>query len=168
MDPNLISYTVETNVTGAIFGARVAIAGMLEQGSGAFYNMEGLGSNGRHVEGLTVYGTTNRGRNYLTDSIIEEVKESNVIVGSISPGMVMTDLILKQYESREQEDWDRAKRIFNILADRVETITPYLADKMLTNTQNGKRIRWLTRGKIMWRFLSASFMNRNVVDDFEK
>ncbi len=162
-----ISDLVETNITGAMFGAKVALAGFLAQGSGAFYNMEGLGSDGRQVEGLTLYGTSKRGLNYLTDSLADEVKDSGVIVGAISPGMVLTDLILKQYEDRDSEEWERAKGIFNILADRVETVTPYLAEKVLHNTKNGARINWLTRGKVLWRFLTAPIAKRDLFKDLD-
>jgi len=39
-------------------------------------------------------------------------------MGALSPGMVVTDFLTKQYENRPPEDWENAKRIFNILADR--------------------------------------------------
>lgn len=152
---------VETNIIGTLYGARVALTGMLEQGSGSLYNMEGLGSDGRRVEGLTVYGTTKYGLRYLTEALVEETKGTPVIVGALRPGMVLTDLLTKQYEDRP-EDWERAKRIFNILADRVETVTPWLADRVLANTRHGARFRWLSRGKVMGRFLMAPFGKRDL------
>jgi NAD(P)-dependent dehydrogenase (short-subunit alcohol dehydrogenase family) len=164
LDPALIRNLVDTNITGAMYGAQVALNGFREQGGGAFYNMEGLGSDGRQVEGLTLYGTSKRALNYLSDSLVNEVKESPVIVGAISPGMVLTDLILKQYEGKSAEEWESARRIFNILADRVETVTPYLAEKILVNDKNGTRIRWLGPGKVLWRFLSAGVTKRDLFE----
>jgi NAD(P)-dependent dehydrogenase (short-subunit alcohol dehydrogenase family) len=162
-----ISSLVDTNMTGAMFGARIALAGFMAQGRGAFYNMEGLGSDGRRVEGLTLYGTTKRGLNYLTNTLAEEVKGTGVIVGGLSPGMVITEFITDQYQGRDPEEWERAKRIFNILADLPENVTPYLAEQVLTNTKNGARIRWLTRGKILWRFLTASLTKRDLFQDLD-
>ena len=167
LNPKQISDLVDTNVTGAMFGARVALAGLMEQGSGAFYNMEGLGSDGRRVEGLTLYGTSKSGLHYLTNCLAAEVKGTGVIVGAISPGMVLTDFILNQYEGRDPEEWESAKRIFNILADRVETVTPYLAEQVLGNTKNGARIQWLTRRNIFWRFLTASFNKRDLFEGLD-
>jgi len=164
---NQITDLINTNIIGAMFGARVALAGFLGQGKGALYNMEGLGSDGRRVEGLTLYGTTKRGLNYLTDSLAEEAKDSEVIVGALSPGMVLTDLILRQHEDRDPEDFEQAKRIFNILADKVETVTPYLAEQVLKNRQNGARINWLTRGKMIWRFMTASMTKRDLFQELE-
>jgi len=34
---------------------------------------------------------------------------------------------------RESPDWSRAQRIFNIHADRVETVTPRIARRVLDN-----------------------------------
>ena len=120
LDPILIQDLVDTNITGAMFGARVALAGFREQGRGAFYNMEGLGSDGRKVDGLTLYGTSKRALNYLTDNLASEVKGTDVIVGALSPGMVLTDFILSRYQGKDPSEWESARRIFNILADKVE------------------------------------------------
>lgn len=77
--------------------------------------------------------------------------------------MVVTDLLTQQYESRP-EDFEQAKRIFNILADRVETVTPWLARQVLDNEKNGARITWLTRRKTMGRFLVTPFRKRDLFD----
>ena len=134
---------------------------MLDQGFGSLYNMEGLGSDDRKVEGLALYGTTKCGLRYLTDSLIQETKGTPLLVGALRPGMVLTNLVTKQYEERP-EDWERAKRIFNVIADRVETVAPWLAQKVLTNTKTGVRFTWLTRGKLMGRFLAAPFRRRDL------
>ena len=165
LEPDLIQDLVQTNITGAMYGARVALAGFLDQGWGAFYNMEGLGSDGRRVEGLTLYGTSKRALRYLTDSLAAEVDGTPIIVGALSPGMVLTDLILEGYRGRPAEEWASARRIFNILADRVETVTPYLAEKVLENKVNGARIQWLTPTKAAWRFLTAPFFRRDLFKD---
>ena len=159
-----IRQVVETNLLGVMNGSRVAIKGMLAQGGGALYNMEGLGSDGRRVEGLTLYGTTKRGVQYLTEALIEEAEGSSVLVGALSPGMVITDLITDQYEDKPEE-LERAKRIFNILADKVETVTPWMVEQMLANEKHGAHIRWLTQGKVIWRFLTAPFNRRDLFEE---
>jgi len=167
LEPDMIRDLVQTNITGAMYGARVALAGFQKQGRGAFYNMEGLGSDGRRVEGLTLYGTSKRALNYLTDSLAAEVKGTDIIVGALSPGMVLTDLILKRYRGRPPEEWESARRIFNILADRVETVTPFLAERVLTNRVNGASIQWLTPLKAFWRFLTAGLSKRDLFQDLD-
>jgi NAD(P)-dependent dehydrogenase (short-subunit alcohol dehydrogenase family) len=163
LSPEQIQAVVDTNLVGAMYGAQVALRGMLDQGFGSFYNMEGLGSDDRMVRGLALYGCTKAGLRYLTQSWMQETQGTPVLVGALRPGMVMTDLVTKQYEERP-EDWERDKRIFNILADRVETVTPWLAQKVLANDKTGVRITWLTRGKVIGRFLAAPFRRRNLFE----
>jgi NAD(P)-dependent dehydrogenase (short-subunit alcohol dehydrogenase family) len=159
--PERIQDVVNTNLVGAMYGSRVALRGMLEQGFGALYNMEGLGSDGRQVPGMTLYSTTKYGLAYLTDALAQETRGTPVLVCALSPGMVVTDMLTNE-EVRSTEDWEAAKRIFNILGDRVEVVTPWLARKVLTNERTGARIKWLTRGKITARFLAAPFRKRDL------
>ena len=77
--------------------------------------------------------------------------------------MVATDLLRDRYKDRP-EDWERAKRIFNILAERVETVTPWLAEQMLVNRKNGAILSYQSRWQILWKFASSRFVRRNVFD----
>ena len=70
MPPEKAREIIETNLLGEIHGSIVAVRGMIAQGYGALYNMEGMGSDGRMHEGLTYYGTSNSGRNYFNKSLI--------------------------------------------------------------------------------------------------
>ena len=159
--PGATEAVVDTNLVGTMYGCQVALRGMRGQGSGAVYNMEGLGSDGRWVEGLTLYATTKYALRYLDESLAKEVEGSGLIVGAIAPGMLITGLITDQYRDR-QEDWEDAKKIFSILADRVETVAPWLVEQVLANDKNGARIAWLSRSKIMGRFLTARFRQRDL------
>ncbi len=161
LEPELIEQVLNTNLVGVLNGARVASAGMLEQGSGAIYNMEGLGSDGRHVEGLALYGSTKYALSYLTDAMIQEFRTSPIQIGGLRPGMVITDLITIQYEGRPDE-WERAKRIFNIFADLPETVVPWMVNKILLNYRHGRRITWLSTAKIIWRLLTSRILRRDI------
>lgn len=157
-----IRAVVSTNLIGAMYGSKVALRGMLDQGFGSIYNMEGLGSDGRKVDGLALYGSTKSGLRYLDECLARETKGTTVLVGALRPGMVVTDFLTGQFENRPPEDWENAKRIFNVLADRVETITPWLAQKMLANDKNGICIRWQPAYKVLFRFLAAPFRKRDL------
>ncbi len=161
--PDTIKEVIHTNVIGTIHGAIVAIKGMQEQGFGSLYNMEGLGSDGRVIKGMTLYGATKSAVGYLTKGMAKETQGTPVLVGGIRPGMVATKLITKGYEGHPEE-WEQVKKIFNILSDRVETVTPWLAKKILANNKNGVIIVWLTKVKLIKRFLTAPFHKRNVFD----
>ena len=162
--PEEVSCVVDTNILGSMYGTTVALRGMLAQGRGALYNLEGLGSrDGRKVKGLSVYGTTKAALRYFTEAVALDTAGTPVIAGVILPGMVITDMITSQYDNRPEE-WQRFKKILNIIADRVETVTPWIARRVLENTRNGARISWVTPGKMMGRFLTAPFHKRHVVD----
>ena len=161
--PNQINEVININIIGAIYGSVVALKGMLEQGFGSIYNMEGLGSSGPIIKGLALYGTSKSALSYLTKSMVKETQGTPILVGGLRPGMVATKLITGQYDGYPEE-WERNKRIFNILSDRVETVTPWLAQKILSNNKNGVNIVWLTRFKILTHFLMVPFHKRKIFD----
>ena len=167
--PEQMAAVVNTNVLGSMFGSRVALNGMLAQGNGALYNMEGMGSTGRKQAGMAVYGTTKAAIRYLNDALILETDGMPVIVGSLSPGMVATALVFDQF--REQPElWQRSKRALSVIMDDVETVTPWLAQRVLRNEKHGARIAWLTRRKLAGRFMSAPLSRRPPLgdpDDYE-
>ncbi|MGD2105334.1 MAG: SDR family oxidoreductase, partial [Anaerolineae bacterium] len=161
-----IRAVVDTNLVGAMYGAKVALQGMLDQGAGAMYSLEGLGSSGRHVEGLAVYGTTKAALRYLNESLAREAEGTGVLVGALRPGMVLTDLVMKQYED-QPEELERVRPIFSIIADRVETVTPYLARRVLANRKNGATISWLPWWKMVFRFATSPLWKRDPFEGLE-
>lgn len=164
LPPDEVEGVWRVNVLGTYYGCRVAMAGMLAQGQGWIYNVEGFGSTGRLRWGLGAYGTSKAAVAYFTRALAAEAQETPVRVASLSPGMVMTDLVLGEL-AKDPERLERSRRIFNIIADRAETVTPWMAEQILSNERHGARIRWLTPGRMAWRFLSAPFSRRNVFDD---
>ena len=160
---SIMESIVNANILGVMYGCKVAMRGMLQQGFGAIYNMEGLGSDGRMVEGLSIYGTSKAAIRYFSKNLIKEAAQTNVLIGTLSPGMVMTDLIRRQYTD-QPEQWQQAKRIFNILADKPETIADWMVPKIIANKKNGAHIAWLTQGKVIWRFISSVWHKRNITD----
>jgi len=156
-------YIIAANLTSAIYGSQVAVKGMLAQGGGYVFNMEGHGSNGRIVPGLTVYGATKSGLTYFTKSLAKETEGTPVKVCLLSPGMVNTDLLMVDYQDAP-EKFEATKRILNILVDKVETVTPFLVEKILAEPKHGSQIAWLTTGKIMFRFMTSRFIKRKIFD----
>jgi len=161
-----IERVVGANLLGVAHGSAVALAGFHDQGHGALWNMEGFGSDGRTLPGLTAYGATKRAVTYLTDALAKEIAAEKstaggtrrITVAHLSPGMVVTDLLTHGYTD---EEFDSARKILTILADRVETVAPWLADRVLAGTANGGRVAWLTRRKAFARFLLAPVRHRD-------
>jgi NAD(P)-dependent dehydrogenase (short-subunit alcohol dehydrogenase family) len=130
---------------------------------GAIYNMEGLGSDGRMIAGLIPYGTTKYALRYLTKGLAKEVEGTPVRMCHLSPGMVTTDLLVGDLEEMSATERAQRVKLINILADKVETVTPWLAARILANRKNGNHIAWLTGGKVAIRFLLAPFRKRSVM-----
>ena len=163
IDPEQAKAVIETNLMGVIYGSITAVEGMLEQGYGSIYNMEGMGSDGRKHNGLAYYGTTKYAVSYYTDCLANELKHTPLIVAALRPGMVITDMIRKQYEGRPDE-WERAKKIFNIIANRVEDVTPWMAEQILANKKSGVRLSYTSGLKLAGRMLASPFHKRNIID----
>jgi NAD(P)-dependent dehydrogenase (short-subunit alcohol dehydrogenase family) len=138
LSPERVKTIVDTNILGVMVGSRVAIRGMLAQGHGQLYNMEGAGSNGHVRSGMSVYSTSKAAVHLFSQALIQEVAGTAVQVGTISPGMVVTDLLLDPLNA-DPEIFVRSRKIFNIISDRVETVTPFLAQKTSKTTRTGPK-----------------------------
>jgi len=163
LSPEQISNVVNTNLTGAMFGSLATIRGMLKQGSGAIYNMEGLGSDGRTMKGVTLYGTTKAGFGYLTKSLAREIRETPLIVCGLRPGMVFTDIIKGAYKDNP-ERWESDRRMISILCNPLEQVTPWLAGRILSNKRNGIIISYPSRQQMFKRLLLFMFRKQKLLD----
>jgi len=159
-----IEAVIDTNLKGLLHGCLVAFRGMNAQGSGWIFNMEGFGSDGMVNVRQVPYGTTKYALRYLTKAFVKTAESSPVKVGYLSPGMVTTRMLVPRPDERGPQ-YERMKRVLNILADHVETVTPFLVDGMLKAEKNGAAVRWLTRGKVIRRFLMAPLWKRTPIDE---
>jgi len=160
LSPERYNAVVSTNILGTMYGSRVALQGMLAQGFGALYNMEGFGADGnRTMDGLALYGSTKAGLHFLNRSLVRETRGTPLIVGAIRPGMVITEMISGQFEGRP-EAWVRFQPILNMIGSPVETVTPWIARKILENQQTGAWITYSTPWRILGRMLRVPFHRR--------
>jgi len=160
-----VRQTVETNLLGTIYGMQVATRGMRAQGGGQIFNVEGMGSKGEVQVGLLPYACTKAAVGYLDKAFLKELKGSSVQVCSIRPGINVTEHLLHGSEHLDPARWEKTKKVFNILGDKPETTTPWIADRILATTKTGTRIAWLTTPKIAWRFTAAPFRKRDLFAD---
>jgi NAD(P)-dependent dehydrogenase (short-subunit alcohol dehydrogenase family) len=165
LTPDAFMKIIDTNIKGIMLATHLVYNRMLLMGSGAIYNMGGLGSDGRTVPGLTPYGTSKRAVSYFTNAFAKEVKNGPVIIGTLRPGMVLTDMLLEPL-SKDHDKNKQLIRIYNILANDIETVTPFLVKKMIINKRNGADISWLSGWKIMKSFIFAPFSKRDVVSKY--
>ncbi|MGB1876721.1 MAG: SDR family oxidoreductase [Rhodospirillaceae bacterium] len=161
LPPDDFPRIIQTNITGVIHGTQVATVGMTAQdGGGWIYNMEGFGSDGMTRPGITLYGTTKRAVTYFTASAIKEAKGTNVKIGFLNPGIVMTDLGMGDTKDLSKEE-RRKKKFLMLIGDTVEDVTSFLVTRVLSNTKHGKRIAWMTTLKLLGRVLVSPFVKRD-------
>ena len=164
MEFSEVEDTLDTNLLGMMRGSLIALKGMRNQGSGWIFNMEGFGSDGMIGLEQVPYGLSKYGLRYFTKALARTVETSGVKVGYLSPGIVTTEMAVPKKDDRGEFFYKNA-RVLNILADHVETVTPWLVEEILNADRNGAAIRWLTLPKVALRFLSSPFRKRTVIDD---
>ncbi len=140
---------VNVNIAGLMLGTQVALRFYKRQGYGKIFNMEGFGSKGRMRDKLTLYGTSKRAVNYFTESVSREVKDPNIQIGILSPGMVRTDFLQNAMNVAAAEDQPANKRVMDILAEEVTTVTPFLVEQILKSTRHYDRIEYLTPRRLI-------------------
>lgn len=164
-EQSYVDNIIATNITGMIYGSQIAAKCMIEQNHGAIYSMEGLGSNNMIQKKTILYGTTKHALTYFMKGLAKELEGTGVIAGRLSPGMMLTDFITKTPDGEVAAIYkdERFKKIFNILADKPETVAEYFIPKILANTKNNKQIIWLSKIKAAGRFIKAPISKRKLV-----
>ena len=158
-----IDRMLEIDLKGTMVASKLIVKEMIEQNSGSIYNVEGHGSNDAIIPGLSVYGTAKRAVTYFTMALAKEVESMNVnvMVGRLSPGIMITDFIVHSFRDNKLELSNKNKKVYNILGDYPDTVAKFLVNKMLVNTNNNVRINWLTNRKAALRFMTAVFNKRD-------
>jgi NAD(P)-dependent dehydrogenase (short-subunit alcohol dehydrogenase family) len=160
-----VDAVIDINLRGMIYGSQVAARNMLAQGGGQIWNMEGLGSNNMIQPKTILYGTTKHALTYFTKGLAKELEGTPVLAGRLSPGMMLTDFITRPVDGQKPSILEDkvSRKIFNILADRPETVAGYFVPRMLSNRKNNAHIVWLTRKKSYLRFAAAVFKKREII-----
>ncbi len=159
--PQQIEAMVRANVIGSMNAAQVALAGMLRQGGGKLYlTLGGGGASGRVVPGMAVYSTTKRAVKYFADALVKERREAgdeSILVGTISPGVNVTEGMLREFAALTPAERAAALKQLNFIGEHVETTTPWIVGRILADTRQGNDITWLTTGRLLGRGISMLF-----------
>ncbi len=153
---DMVHTLVDGNFKGCIFGSQVAVTGFRRQGSGALYNMLGGSFDGKRLTpNMGVYSATKAADWLLTKYLVSENQNPAIVIGAISPGMLITENWFDEQKAMSSGDWQKIRPVLNVLCDYVETATPWIVDQVLANRRSGHRIAWMTTGKLLGRFLRA-------------
>ena len=163
MTDDEIDKMIDIDLKGTIMASKYAMEVLSKQNSGAIYTVEGHGSNDAVIPGLSIYGTAKRGVTYFIKALAKEceVNKLDIIVGALSPGIMITDFLVNAFRDNKMELSEKNKKVYNILGDYPDVVANYLVKKMISNTNNGVRIKWLTNRKATWRFMTSWIRKRD-------
>ncbi|KAG1666358.1 hypothetical protein FOA52_007896 [Chlamydomonas sp. UWO 241] len=147
---------VGANVLGSLLGSRAAVRVMRAQAPNTqpLYHVFNLGftSWGASLSKTAVtHKSTKRSLSQLTASLREELaaaKLSSIGVHNLSPGLVLTDLLLKDASPV-------ARRFFNTLADEPEVVAAALVPKIRSVQGSGTSVEYLTPVTALSRVLTG-------------
>ena len=150
----MLEEIVGANLLGTLLGCREALKIMTSQGFGHIINIAGKGTEGGASKNLVAYASTKRALDVLNKSLIKEIQNQTVGVHLISPGMVMTKLLVQDNTPVS------TKKVFNILAEHPTKVANELIPKILSFKGTGKNITLLDNKKAIFRFIT-SFRYKN-------
>lgn len=107
--PEDLEAVTRTNLQGALLCTRAAAAAMARQTRpGHVFNMDGAGADGSATPMYAAYGATKAGIAHVMGSVAAEVAASGSGVGvhTLSPGMVLTELILDGATNKNKQVCD--------------------------------------------------------------
>ncbi len=163
-----VDYLLQVDLKGTINGTKAAMKKMLAQGSGAIYNVEGMGSNDAFQSCFSLYGTAKRAVTYFSDAVAHEIRDQKlpILIGKLSPGIMITDFLTScEGKQNQTQLTERTKKVYNILGDYPDVIAEYLVPRIIKNRKNGVRISWLTNQKAAARFMTAGLKKRDFFEE---
>lgn len=164
VETDVIDRLIDIDLKGTMLCSKLIAKVMAKQKYGQIFNVEGHGSNDATITGLSVYGTSKRAVTYFTEALAHECEElkTGILVGKITPGIMITNFIHTSLGDGEQINLDeKTKKVYNILGDYPETIAEFMVDKIINNKKNNVKLTWLTNKRAAWRFMSAGFNKRD-------
>ena len=76
--------------------------------------------------------------------------------------LVVTDLLVDVYKRGKPENWAKQKRLFELIADPVEDVAPWLVERVLAGPKHGEHVAWMTVPKAILRAFRPKYWRRNL------
>lgn len=147
-----IRQVVMTNLAGGLLATKAAMRLMLAQDRmGHIFSVDGAGADGLPTPQYAAYGATKCALPQLQASLLQEMEGAGVGFHIVSPGMMITDLLLEGATLQN-------KQIFNILCEHPETVAAFLVPRMksfVARGQSSSYTKYLTPLGAIGRFLTA-------------
>lgn len=151
---NDIDSIIDTNLKGTVYCCNLVIPIMMSQEKqGIIINFEGAGSNSFPTPHYSIYGATKCAITQFTKTLSVEYSKSNIYFCTISPGMVVTELLLSNCT-------EKMKTIINIFAETPEKVAKYLVNEIYKIKSN-KHIRYLTFNRMCLLLITYLLVTKN-------
>lgn len=157
---NKVEDIIDTNLKGTILLTKYAITQMKEQKmGGSIFNFAGAGSDGFPTPHFSVYGSTKSAITQFSKTIQKELKNTNVNLYLVSPGMMTTELLLENIP-------DETFNFIKNMCSEPELVAHHLVPairRAFYNVSDDKQINYLTISKIIYKLLVSS---TNIFDQY--
>lgn len=156
-----ITRVINTNLLGSLFTARAAAHQLSEGGNIVF--VSGAGTTGRATPNFLSYGASKAGYSQIVKTLSQELKSCGIGVHCLSPGMVVTPLLMGYDQKREA----KSLRIFNILAEAPSTVAIWAVHQLKGLGLKSESPTFLTPLGVVFRFICSPFRTKNRLVDEE-
>ena len=149
MGEDKVKNVVQTNLLGTIYGSQAALEVM--EKDGILINLEGSGCDlMSSVPGYAVYESTKVGIKHFTKSLQSEMRESLFKIGTVSPGMITTEMLTVDNSSNTLD-------MIAPFASTPEIVANYVYHQIEDLRETGFRIEYLTICRILQVILTLHF-----------
>ena len=160
-DAETTATVVRTNLVGGMLCAQQALRLFQEQRRGALFFVDGAGADGLPTPHYAAYGASKAAVAQMWGSIQDEAKSVGASAHVLSPGMILTPLLL------EGTDTADLAPIFNVLCEHAEVPAAFLAPRAreLVNASDGAYVRYLSIPRVAWRFVTWPWRRNRHFDE---
>ncbi len=131
-DPEKISTMIDTNIKGVVYTTKAVLPGMMKAGDGFIVNVSSTsGLKGR--EGQSVYAASKWAVTGFTESLKDDLKDTNIKVAGIYPGGMNTQIFAKaglSFSTEEFMDTDKVAEVIIFMLTRDESM---IIDHLVVN-----------------------------------
>lgn len=127
-----IDKVVDVNVKGVIYSSKAALEKMLEKNEGFIMNIGSTSSLKGRAE-QSVYVATKFAVRGFTDSLKEELKDTNIKVAGFYPGGMSTPLFESAGFSKDNENWMDPMKVATVIAFILEQDDTMILDHVVVN-----------------------------------
>ncbi len=135
LDPEKISNLIQVNLTGQILVTQIFLENMLKQNQGLIFNISST-SGIIPKPGQTAYCASKFGLRGFTESLKEELKETNIRVFGFYPSGINTEFFSSAGQDRDTSQFMNPDDLSELIEFIIFNSDKYLVDHLVVNRIN--------------------------------